>query len=441
MTSFGLPGWLRIVLVAGAVIVVTGAGLFGYRWYARPTTLSIAVGSLDGEAGRIVTAIAGRLAETKAPVRLNMVDTASAVESANAFSSGKTDLAIVRGDAGDLSKAQAVIVVARAVALLVAPPGTSVEGLAELKRATIGVVAGETNRKLVSVLSNEYDFARANVKFRDVTPADARRALDSKEVRAILVVVPLTEKYLSLVRGLFPQNTKAGLVLIPIESAGAIAEKDKAYESFDVPKGTFHGSPPVPGDDVTTLKVSYYLVAKKELDADLITTLTRELMNVRRDLIGQLPLLSQVAAADTDSDAYLPVHPGAAAFYNGTQLSFLDKWGNAIFLAPMIIGGLISVAAAAWQFLRADDSGKQEQELDALYAFGSRIRAAATEAELTGIEREIDSVLQAQRARATVGDENALEATALNVAAHRLQSLIHDRRMLLAGHPGDHAPA
>lgn len=441
MTSYGLPGWLRIVLVAGAVILVTGAGLFAYRWYARPTTLSIAVGSLDGEASRIVTAIAGRFAEKNAPVRLNMVETASAVESANAFSSGKTDLAIVRGDVGDLSKAQAVIVVARAVALLVAPPGTSVEGLADLKRATIGVVAGETNRKLVSVLGNEYDFGKANVKFRDVAPADARRALDSKEVRAILVVVPLTEKYLSLVRGLFPQNTRAGVVLIPIESAGAIAEKDKAYESFDVPKGTFRGSPPVPGDDVTTLKVTYYLVAKKELDPDLITELTKELLAARRDLVGELPILSQVAGADTDAGAYLPVHPGAAAFYNGTQLSFLDKWGNAIFLAPMIIGGLISVAAAAWQFVRADDSGKQEQELDALYAFGSRIRAAGTEAELTGIEREIDSLLQAQRARATVGDENALEATTLNVAAHRLQSLIHDRRMLLAGHPADHAPA
>ncbi|HEU0083625.1 MAG TPA: TAXI family TRAP transporter solute-binding subunit [Bradyrhizobium sp.] len=441
MTSFGLPGWLRIALVAGIVVLVAGVGLFAYRWYTRPTTLSIAVGSLDGEAARIITAIAGRFTEKNAAVRLNIVEMAGAAESAAAFASGKTDLAIVRGDVGDLSKAQAVIVAARAVALLVALPGSSAEGLADLKRATIGVVAGETNRKLVSVLGNEYDFGRANVKFKDVAPADARRALESKEVRALLVVVPLTEKYLSLVRGLFPQNTKAGLVLIPIESAGAIAEKDKAYESFDVPKGTFRGSPPVPAEDVTTLKVSYYLVAKKALDADLITELTKELMNVRRDLIGELPILSQVAAADTDSDAYLPVHPGAAAFYNGTQLSFLDRWGNAIFLAPMIIGGLISVAAAAWQFLGADDPGKGEQELDALYAFGPRIRAAESEAELSEIEREIDALLQAQRTRSPAGDENALDVTTLNVAAHRLQSLIHDRRMLLASHASDETPA
>jgi hypothetical protein len=312
--------------------------------------------------------------------------------------------------------------------------------LAELKRATIGVVGGEANRKMARVLTNEYDLNRANVKFKDIAPADARRALDSKEVRAILLVVPLSEKYLALVRTLFPPNPKISPVFIPIESAGAIAEKEPAYESFELPKGTFRGSPAVPGDDVTTLKVSFYLVAKKELAADLVTDLTRELMNVRRDLQGELPMLSQVAAADTDSDAYLPVHPGAAAFYNGTQLSFLDKWGNAIFLAPMILGGLISVFAAAWQFLRADEAGKHEGELDRLYALSERIRTADSDAALSAIEREIDGVLQAQRAKATVADESALEVAALNVAAHRLQSLIHDRRELLAGNGSRQAP-
>ena len=67
-----MPPWLRLVLVAGAVVLFTGAALFGYRWYARPTTLTIAVGSLDGEAGRIVSAIASRFAATNASVRLKI---------------------------------------------------------------------------------------------------------------------------------------------------------------------------------------------------------------------------------------------------------------------------------------------------------------------------------------------------------------------------------
>lgn len=49
MDSIGMPSFLRIVLVAGLVVLVTGTGLFAYRWYYRPTTLTIAVGSLDGD--------------------------------------------------------------------------------------------------------------------------------------------------------------------------------------------------------------------------------------------------------------------------------------------------------------------------------------------------------------------------------------------------------
>ena len=129
------PPGCAITLVAGIAVLVAGASLFGWRWYARPTTLTIAVGSLDGEASRLVSALASKLAQQKAPVRLTMVETPSALDAAKAFSSGKVDLAVVRGDVGDLSQAQAVAIVAHAVALLVAPPGSAITDMAGLKRA------------------------------------------------------------------------------------------------------------------------------------------------------------------------------------------------------------------------------------------------------------------------------------------------------------------
>ncbi len=441
MASIAMPTWLRIILVASVVALVTGAGLFVYYWYSRPTTLTVAVGSLDGEAPKLMSALASRLAAANAPVRLKLVETTTALEAAEMFSSNKTDLAVVRGDVGDLSQAQAIVILAHAVVLLVAPPGSSITDITGLKRVTVGVVGGETNRRVVSALTQEYDLGRANVTFRNLAPAETRRALETREVRAVLVVVPLAEKYLALLRGLFPQNPKSAPVLIPIEAAGAIAEKQRAYESFDVPKGTLRGSPAVPSDDLTTLRVSFYVVARKDLDNDLVGELTEALMKARRDLVGELPLLGQMTAASTDSDAYLPAHPGAAAFYNGTQQSFLDKWGNAIFLTPMILGGIASVLAAAWKFLRDGEPRKKEQALDSLYALGRRIRTAERESDLSEIEREIDRVLQMQREKAGAGDENALDATTLNVAAHRLQSLVHDRRTLLAARPDGKAMA
>jgi TRAP transporter TAXI family solute receptor len=440
MNSVRLSLWRRIVLLAGVFVVVTGAGLLGYRYYTRPVTLTIGVGSIDGEAAKAMSAVASHLVSTNAPVRLKVVDTGTALEAAKLFAAGKVDLAVVRGDVGDLSQAQAVVVVAHMVALVIAPPGSTITSMEGLKGRTVGVLSGEANAKLVDVLSNTYGLTRAKVQFKNLGLTEARSALQSKEVSALLVVIPLSQKYLSLVRGLFQQGPKALPVLIAIDSAGAIAETERAYESFDVPKGTLRGAPPVPDDDLTTLRTSLYLVANKKLSSDLIATFTQTIMNARRDLLAEQPILAQITAASTDPDAYLAVHPGAAAYYNGTQQSFMDKYGNEIYLAPMIMGGMASVLAAAWKFLGIGNPVIPVGPLDSLYALARRIRKVDSEAELAEIEDEIDGILNAQRTKAASGDESAVDATTLNIAAHRLEGLVHDRRAVLARKPVVAAP-
>lgn len=432
MASIKLPVWLRVAVVVGLVVLTGSAGVLVYRWYTHPVTLSIAVGSLDGEAQKIVSAIASQLAATDAPVRLNVVQTDSAIESARAFSSGKTDLAVVRGDVGDLSHAQAVAILAEAAVLVVAPPGSSTKDMADLKRVTVGVVGGEVNQKLVGVLTRAYDLQRASVVFKNFAPREIRRALDAREVRAVLFVAPLTEKYLSLVRGLFPQHGKSAPTLISIDLAGAIAENERAYESFDLPKGTLRGAPPIPEEDLTTLRVPLYVVASSKLDNDVVAAFTKAFMDARRDLLSEQPILKEVKMPDTEPGAWLPVHPGAAEFYNGTGLSFLDKWSNAIFLAPMAVGALLSIIAAAWKFLRVGELDPREEALDSLYALGRRIRSAEKISDLLEIENQIDEVLRTQRSKVvTTEEERDLDAATLNVAAHRLEDLIHDRRAVL----------
>lgn len=435
MVSKKLPLWLRFVLLAGVVVLVTGASLFAYRYFTRPVTLSVAVGSIDGEAAKAMSAIASRLVSTNAPVRLKVIDSGTALDAANAFSSGKVDLAVVRSDVGDLSQAQAVLLVTHAVVLIIAPPGSSIDSMDKLKGHTVGVAGGVANSKIVDVLSKEYDQGRAKITFKNIALTDVRQAIQSKEVAALLVVIPFTEKYLSLIRGFFQLSPKTAPVLIPIESAGAIAEAERAYESFDVPKGTLRGSPPIPDDDVTTLRASLYLVANKKLDTGLITSLTQTVLNVRRDLVGEQPIFAQITAPSTDQDSFLPLHPGAAAFYNGTQQSFMDKYGNEIYLAPMVLGGAATVLAAAWKFLGIGGPATREGPLDSLYALSRRIRKADSEAELLDIEEEIDSILKEQRAKSASGDESAVDDATLNVAAHRLESLIHDRRTMLVKKP------
>src|SRR5260370_1317440 len=222
------------------------------------------------------------------------------------------------------------------VAVVIAAPVSAIDSRDKLKGRRVGVLGGDANTKIVDVLSKEYGLDREKV-FRDIALPDARRAIQSKEVSALLVVIPMAGKYLSMVRDIFQQGPKAFPTLIEIESAGAIAEAERAYESFDVPNG--------------------------------------------------------------------------------------------------MLGGLATVVAAGWKFLGIGDPATSEGPLDTLYALGRRIRKAVSEAELLDIEDEIDDILKVQREKSAGGDENAVDDATLNVAAHRLESLIHDRRTMLGKKP------
>jgi len=435
MISIRMPFWLRLVSLLGVILICTAAGLYGYRWWNRPVTLTLAVGSIDGEAASAMSAIATQLASDGASVRLKVIDTGTAVEAGKQFAAGNVDLAAVRGDVGDLSKAQAIVVLSHVTVLLIAPPGSTIDSIDKLKGRTVGVLGGEANAKIVDVLSNAYDLARDKTVFKSLSLQDARQAVQSKQVNALLVVIPLTGKYLTLVKGFFPQGTKATPVLIPIDSAATIADSNRAYESFDVPKGTLRGSPAVPDDDLTTLRTSLYLVSRKSLSADVATSLTQSILKVRRELLRENPLFAQITSPSIDADAYLPVHPGALAVYNGTTQSFIDEYGNYIYLGPMILGGIATVLAAAWKFLGIGQPQFREGPLDTLYGLARRIRVVNFENELSEIEEEIDNILKGERIKAEAGDENAVDAATLNVVAHRLENLVHDRRAILLAKP------
>jgi len=419
---------MRIAAVAGLSLATVAAGVLALHWYLRPSILTIAVGTHDGEAQKLVSAIAVQLAKTNAPVRLHVKETPTALDAASAFSApAGTDLAIVRGDVGDLSKAQAVVVLTEAVVLLLAPPGSQLEDVGRLKRgSTIGVLSGDTNRRIVDILTREFNLDRIGVTFRNLAAADIRRSVQAGEVALVLAVVPITEKYLTLVRGLFP-STKSPPQPVAIGSASAIAEKEPAYEALDLPKGTLRNAPPVPSDDLPTLKVPFYLVAHKEAGNEVISDLAEAVMKARRDLVADWPMLARMTSPSMDADAFLPVHPGAATYFNGERLSLLDRWGNIIFIVPMVLGGCVSLYAAARRFIREGEEAK-DSLLSQLYGLGERIRSAESGAELDRIEDEIEHLLRSQPLDEAPAGETALSVTSLNVTAHRLESMIRDRR-------------
>src|SRR5262245_11553977 len=83
-------------------------------------------------------------------------------------------------------------------------------------------------------------------------PPEAGPALRLKQIQALLAVVPLTEKYLTLLRDVFLRSGKKTRMRISTDPAAPMAATHGAYESFDVPKGTIRGSPAIPGREAAS---------------------------------------------------------------------------------------------------------------------------------------------------------------------------------------------
>jgi TRAP-type uncharacterized transport system substrate-binding protein len=262
MTSLAIdrwPRWFRILLVGIITAVVLGGGLFTYRYFAKPVFLTVAAGSADGEALSLISAISTRLTASNFHIRLKVIDTGTSLKASEMLATGKAELAIVRADTGNLSDARSVLLLTHGVVLIVAPSAAIPDSVGDLRDTTIGVIGGAINRPTVEALKQVYQFDRAKVRFQDIAIADGAAALSSGQVNALLAVVPLTEKYLAKVRQFFRQAGAKGSApkLIEIESAGAVANVAQYYESYDIPKGTLRGAPPVPSDDLTSLRDSF----------------------------------------------------------------------------------------------------------------------------------------------------------------------------------------
>jgi TRAP transporter TAXI family solute receptor len=428
LATRGAPRWARVTLVLGVLVIAGGIGAYAYRLMSQPTTLTVAAGSFDGDAPKLMTAVASKLNAANTSVRLKVVEKMTAAEAAAALAKGETDLAVIRPDNGDFASARALMVVAHAAVLIIAPPGSGVTSMDDLKGKTIGVIGGQINQTVTAIIAREYEFEKNKTRFRYLLPVEAAPAVNLKQVQALLVVTPLSERYIARVREILARGPKGKVTLVPIESAGAIASLNKAFDSYDLPKGIIRGSPPVPDDDVTTLRMPLYLVANRKISDEAAGALVKAVFDARRELISEYPLLAQIAQPDKDKDAFIPIHPGAAAYFEGEQKSFFDKHGDQLFYGSMLFGSLASLLAAAWRFMVRSDRVLVERPLTRLFALMDEVRNAREEAELVHAEEAIDEILRVQLEGAPPGEIDAGEAAAVSLATHRLERMLSQKR-------------
>lgn len=228
---------------------------------------------------------------------------------------------------------------------------------------------------------------------------------------------------------------------LKIGAAEAIAERHPVYEATEIKAGAFGGSPPRPEESVETIMVHHYLVAGRKLSEDIVAEFTKQLFNTRQGLATELTYAARVEAPDTDKDAAVQVHPGAAAYIDGETKTFFDRYSDFIYLGVMIVSFFGSGLAGLATYSKSGDRTRRLQVLEKLLEVTRAAHMADTTRRLDELQDQTDRIVagMVHDLEGNALDETAL--TAFSIALDQARYALSDRRAVLMGQPSRVRPA
>jgi TRAP transporter TAXI family solute receptor len=430
---------IMFVTLAG-ILAVVGALAGGYYFEMRPVTLRIAVGPANSDDLKVVQALTQAFVQAHSQIRLRPMQTDGASASAKALADGKADLAIIRGDLDVPKNAQAVATLRKNVAVLWVPPpakgkgkksGPKITKIPQLAGRRIGVVGRtEANVNLLKVILQQYGVDPGKVEIVQFPAGEAADAIRNQKADAYLAAGPVNSK---ITADAINASTRVGgtPTFLAIDSAEAIAQNHPMYEASEIPAGAFGGSPDKPEEELKTISFSHHIVARKGLSESTVAAFTRQLFAIRQQVMAEFPLAAKIETPDTDKDAAIPVHPGAAAFVDGEEKTFLDRYSDYIWWGLMALSAMGSAGAWFAGYLKKDERGDNSSLRERLLDMIAAARRSDSTEELDQMQAEADDIL---RDTLRCFEDGAIEEgalTAFNIALDQFHNAVADRRALL----------
>jgi TRAP transporter TAXI family solute receptor len=430
---------LLILLIGIFVFVAAAAALY---YALRPETLRIAVGPPDSDDQKLVQALAQSFARQRSAVRLAPIPTNGPTESLALLGAGKADLAVARGDLDMPADAQSVAILRKNVVVLWSPSGLPAKGskktptpkiksLDDLPGHRIGVIGTtQVNVKLLRVILAESGIDADKVTVIQFAIHKISDMAHDASIDAYMSVGPLDSKITSEAIAATARE-RGEPKFLPIDVSEAIAQKHPLYESEEIPGSIFSSSPARPDDKIETVGVNHLVVARREVSDTAVGGFTRQLFSVRQALARELPGAANIAPPDTDKDAALTAHRGAAAYIDGTERTFLEKYSDYIWGAILLLSGLGSAGAWFRSYLKRDEKAQSVALRDRVLALAALARDGKSIEELRTMQDEVDNII---RETLSCYDDGAIEEgdlSAFNLALEQFHRSVADRSAAL----------
>ncbi|MBU6459241.1 MAG: TAXI family TRAP transporter solute-binding subunit [Bradyrhizobium sp.] len=432
-----------LVLAAGLLLV--GAIVSAFLLIMRPTALKIAVGPAGSSDLNLIQALARKFAQDQSPVRLVVIPTAGPVDSIAALRAHRVDLAVARSDEEMPDGTESVAILRKNVVVLWTPSRkgskkgakSKIKGIGDLAGRRIAVVGkAQIDIKLLRVILAESGVDPDKVTVAQFGTDQVAEMLHDTAIDAFMTVGPADSKITAEAIAA-TARARGEPAFLPIDVSEAIATRHPLYESEEIPASSFSSSPARPDDTVETVGINHLMVAPKSLSETTVGALTRQLFAARPSLARELPSAAKITKPDTDKDAALPAHPGAAAYIDGNERTFMDNYSDYIWGAVLLVSVLGSGAAGLRHYVKRDERRLYVLHREKLLAAIALVRQINSIDELDAMQREADDFL---RETLESYDDGAIEPSdlaAYGLVLEQFHNAVVDRRTAIGASTGN----
>ena len=378
-----------LTLILTVIVVAWG----GRTWLRNYETLVFAVGNGDSLEARFAARLAAVLKTNNSRLRIKIVTNGDSAKALAAFDRRQADLAVLRTDAKVPPRARALAILEHDLVLLISPGNKKIKSLAELRKKKIAVIADSDSS--IAFVRTALEIADGPDSASRVQLAPPNATLDKLFASGFGAVIAIAHAS-TLVKDKRYEGyaRRGGFTINAIDEAKALARRNPGISEETLATGLLSSSPAIPDDDIDTVGLQWLLVAQSRMSTTTAGDLARAIYENKAELALEDGFASKIEPADTDKDAFIIAHQGAAEYINDDTKSFMDRYGDVMYLGAGALSIIGSIFAALYTKVTRVAPEKASELATAILDIGERIEHADSLDALEALQDELETILR-----------------------------------------------
>ncbi|WP_299409203.1 TAXI family TRAP transporter solute-binding subunit [Acaryochloris sp. IP29b_bin.148] len=382
-------GRITFTFLLLSLLAAGGFSIHLWRERRQVHVLTLATASRSGEYYAFGHALAKVVARHYPHIQIKVIPTEGTSQNLSFLNENTAQLALIQGDSTVQASAQAVALLFPEVAHVLVNTQSGIETMADLQGKQIALPPkGSGAYQLFMPIAQHYEI---NIQQHQPSTSahDAYDQLQRGRADALFQVIRPGS---AAIRQVLRSQT---LRLLPIKQTEALRLTYPFLEAASIPEGIYDGTRPIPTQDVQTVAVRALLIARRQVDEEVVYAIARILQDRRMELVAEYPPAFTIEPTQTHKILGWSIHSGAERYYNKNQPNF---WVQYAELLGLFLSLSVLVVSGIWQ-CRLWLIGRQKNRADMynlqLLALIEAIQDTQDLEELSQLRQRLLSILQA----------------------------------------------